>query len=233
MGRNGRGQGGNHGRDFLVILGCAGCGEGRQNAQEASSFVPAYQFAPGFGIIAHSPYQVYVLENESGYSVSRNGVTVELVRGMLQNNEMVAELRILDYRKNRMENDMEAGSRSFDMRCFGPGIPDMGYTAERMGTHSENHDAGDAGYREILAEFCTTSKKIDTEKGLAGYYFQIDGLDETWNFPGLRPKATSRFRIWKGLSGMRTDGWCQERFRQEKRGWQWSFMRSAKTSVNS
>ena len=70
---------------FLVILGCAGCGEGRQNAQEASSFVPAYQFAPGFGIIAHSPYPVYVLENESGYSVSRNGVTVELVRGMLQN----------------------------------------------------------------------------------------------------------------------------------------------------
>lgn len=37
---------------FLVILGCAGCGEGRQNAQEASGFVPAYQFAPGFGIIA-------------------------------------------------------------------------------------------------------------------------------------------------------------------------------------
>ena len=55
-------------------------------------------------------------------------MTVELVRGMLQNNEMVAELRILDYRKNRMENDMEASSRSFDMRCFGPGIPDMGYT---------------------------------------------------------------------------------------------------------
>ena len=118
---------------FLVILGCAGCGEGRQNAQEASSFVPAYQFAPG--IIAHSPYPVYVLENESGYSVSRNGVTVELVRGMLQNNEMVAELRILDYRKNRMENDMEASSRSFDMRCFGPGI--------RPGAHfPELHDPG-------------------------------------------------------------------------------------------
>ena len=183
---------------FLVILGCAGCGEGRQNAQEASSFVPAYQFAPGFGIIAHSPYPVYVLENESGYSVSRNGVTVELVRGMLQNNEMVAELRILDYRKNRMENDMEAGSRSFDMRCFGPGIPDMGYTAERMGTHSENHDAGDAGYREILAEFCTTSKKIDTEKGLAGYYFQIDGLDENLEFSWTQAKGYEQISDMEG-----------------------------------
>ena len=109
---------------------------------------------------------------------------------MLQNNEMVAELRILDYRKNRMENDMEASSRSFDMRCFGPGIPDMGYTAERMGTHSENHDAGDAGYREILAEFCTTSKKIDTEKGLAGYYFQIDG----WMKPGIFLDSGQRLR---------------------------------------
>ena len=125
-------------------------------------------------------------------------MTVELVRGMLQNNEMVAELRILDYRKNRMENDMEAGSRSFDMRCFGPGIPDMGYTAERMGTHSENHDAGDAGYREILAEFCTTSKKIDTEKGLAGYYFQIDGLDENLEFSWTQAKGYEQISDMEG-----------------------------------
>ena len=125
-------------------------------------------------------------------------MTVELVRGMLQNNEMVAELRILDYRKNRMGNDMEAGSRSFDMRCFGPGIPDMGYTAERMGTHSENHDAGDAGYREILAEFCTTSKKIDTEKGLAGYYFQIDGLDENLEFSWTQAKGYEQISDMEG-----------------------------------
>ena len=51
-----------------------------------------------------------------------------------------------------------------------------------MGTHSENRDTGDGGYRETLAEFCTVSKKIDTEKGLDGYYFQIGGLDEKLDF---------------------------------------------------
>ena len=84
------------------------------------------------------------------------------------------------------------------MRCFGPGIPDMGYTAERMGTHSENHDAGDAGYREILAEFCTTSKKIDTEKGLAGYYFQIDGLDENLEFSWTQAKGYEQISDMEG-----------------------------------
>ena len=37
---------------FGVFLGCGGCGQGRQNAQDVSGAVPAYQFAPGFGIIA-------------------------------------------------------------------------------------------------------------------------------------------------------------------------------------
>lgn len=184
---------------FLVSLGCAGCGESRQNAQEAQKapdVIPAYQFAPGFGIIAHSPYPVYVLENEGGYSVSRDGLTVELVRGMMQNNEMIAELRILDHRENRLEDDIGADSRLFDIRCFGPGIPDMGYTAERMGTHSQNRDAGDGGYRETLAEFCTTSKKIDTEKGLSGYYFRIEGLDENLEFSWTQAKG------WEQLSDM-------------------------------
>ena len=153
---------------FLVILGCAGCGEGRQNAQEASSFVPAYQFAPGFGIIAQSPYPVYVLEDENGYAVSKDGVIVELVRGMMQDNELIAELRILDYRKNSQRDDRGADSWIYDIRCFGPGIPDTGYTAERMGTHSENRDTGDGGYRETLAEFCTVSK-IRERQGMLGW----------------------------------------------------------------
>lgn len=84
---------------FLVFLGCGGCGQGRQNAQDVSGAVPAYQFAPGFGIIAQSPYPVYVLEDENGYAVSKDGVKVELVRGMMQDNALIAELRILDYRK--------------------------------------------------------------------------------------------------------------------------------------
>ena len=69
---------------FWVFLGCGGCGQGRQNAQDVSGAVPAYQFAPGLGIIAHSPYPVYVLEDENGYAVSKDGVIVELVRGMMQ-----------------------------------------------------------------------------------------------------------------------------------------------------
>ena len=67
-----------------------------------------------------------------------------------------------------------------------------------MGTHSENHDAGDAGYREILAEFCTTSKKIDTEKGLAGYYFQIDGLDENLEFSWTQAKGYEQISDMEG-----------------------------------
>ena len=121
---------------FWVFLGCGGCGQGRQNAQDVSGAVPAYQFAPGFGIIAHSPYPVYVLEDENGYAVSKDGVIVELVRGMMQDNELIAELRILDYRKNSQRDDRGADSWIYDIRCFGPGIPDTGYTAERMGTHS-------------------------------------------------------------------------------------------------
>ncbi|MFQ8731742.1 MAG: hypothetical protein ACLSAC_15675 [Enterocloster bolteae] len=36
-----------------------------------------------------------------------------------------------------------------------------------MGTHSENRDTGDGGYRETLAEFCTVSK-IRERQGDAG-----------------------------------------------------------------
>ena len=134
---------------LLVFLGCAGCGQGRENPrdimaekeyqegdggrQNEVSAVPAYQFAPGFGIIAHSPYPVYVLENEGGYAVTRDGMKVELLCGIMQNNELTAKLRISDYRENRPEDDMGADPRLFDMRFFGPGIPDTGYTAERMG----------------------------------------------------------------------------------------------------
>ena len=150
---------------FWVFLGCGGCGQGRQNAQDVSGAVPAYQFAPGFGIIAHSPYPVYVLEDENGYAVSKDGVIVELVRGMMQDNELIAELRILDYRKNSQRDDRGADSWIYDIRCFGPGIPDTGYTAERMGTHSENRDGG---YRETLAEFCTVSK-IRERQGMLGW----------------------------------------------------------------
>ena len=111
---------------FLVFLGCGGCGQGRQNAQDVSGAVPAYQFAPGFGIIAHSPYPVYVLEDENGYAVSKDGVKVELVRGMMQDNALIAELRILDYRKDSRGDDRGADSWIYDIRCFGPGIPDTG-----------------------------------------------------------------------------------------------------------
>lgn len=155
-------------RIFLVFLGCGGCGQGRQNAQDVSGAVPAYQFAPGFGIIAQSPYPVYVLEDENGYAVSKDGVKVELVRGMMQDNALIAELRILDYRKDSRGDDRGADSWIYDIRCFGPGIPDTGYTAERMGTHSENRDTGDGGYRETLAEFCTVSK-IRERQGMLGW----------------------------------------------------------------
>ena len=180
---------------FLVFLGC---GQGRQNAQDVSGAVPAYQFAPGFGIIAHSPYPVYVLEDENGYAVSKDGVKVELVRGVMQDNALIAELRILDYRKDSRGDDRGADSWIYDIRCFGPGIPDTGYTAERMGTHSENRDTGDGGYRETLAEFCTVSKKIDTEKGLDGYYFRIGGLDEKLDFSWTQAKGYEQIQDMEG-----------------------------------
>ena len=183
---------------FGVFLGCGGCGQGRQNAQDVSGAVPAYQFAPGFGIIAQSPYPVYVLEDENGYAVSKDGVKVELVRGMMQDNALIAELRILDYRKVSRGDDRGADSWIYDIRCFGPGIPDTGYTAERMGTHSENRDTGDSGYRETLAEFCTVSKKIDTEKGLDGYYFQIGGLDEKLDFSWTQAKGYEQIQDMEG-----------------------------------
>lgn len=93
---------------------------------------------------------------------------MELVRGMMQDNELIAELRILDYRKNSQMDDRGADSWIYDIRCFGPGIPDTGYTAERMGTHSENRENGDGGYRETLAEFCTVSK-IRERQGMLGW----------------------------------------------------------------
>jgi hypothetical protein len=167
-GQESRRYGGNPCGNLWVFLGCGGCGQGRQNAQDVSGAVPAYQFAPGFGIIAHSPYPVYVLEDENGYAVSKDGVKVELVRGMMQDNELIAELRILDYRKNSQRDDRGADSWIYDIRCFGPGIPDTGYTAERMGTHSENRENGDGGYRETLAEFCTVSK-IRERQGMLGW----------------------------------------------------------------
>lgn len=190
---------------FLVILGCAGCGRGGQPSREMTAEkgyqegdVPAYQFVPGFGIIAHSPYTVYVLENESGYAVSKDGVKVELLCGIMQNNELTAQLRISDYRENRLEDDAKAGTGLFGIRCFGPGIPDTGYTAERMGWHSENRDTGDAGYRETMAEFCITSKKTDTEKGLDGYYFRIDGLDENLEFSWTPANGYERISDMEG-----------------------------------
>lgn len=202
---------------LLVFLGCAGYGQGRENPrdimaekgyqegdggrQNEVSAVPAYQFAPGFGIIAHSPYPVYVLENEGGYAVTRDGVKVELLCGIMQNNELTAKLRISDYRENRPEDDMGADPRLFDMRFFGPGIPDTGYTAERMGWHRENRDTGDAGYRETLAEFCITSKKIDTEKGLDGYYFRIDGLDENLECSWTMAKGYEQISDMEGVVG--------------------------------
>ena len=67
---------------------------------------------------------------------------MELVRGMMQDNALIAELRILDYRKVSRGDDRGADSWIYDIRCFGPGIPDTGYPAERMGTHSENRDTG-------------------------------------------------------------------------------------------
>ena len=95
----GAGDGGNLAGIFLVFLGCGGVRAGTAKRTGRIRCRTCISVCPGIGIIAQSPYPVYVLEDENGYAVSKDGVKVELVRGMMQDNALIAELRILDYRK--------------------------------------------------------------------------------------------------------------------------------------